>query len=351
MPKRIVCLSFMCSMFVTNGMSREAFCTEGNVIKANEDSILQKSEERLAEEKDKANLNKKTDDVPPINKDPLDAQVSSTLQNEEEKRDFSKIKDRKELVKAINAIPEKERPSLEREELFVNEEGALACEDKIYNPRFWKMSLEEKLEYMEYLGHEAKIKVIRFFRNTEKAYALVIYTRKLFALEEQIVTLYQRTEKVLNFHEILVKSSKEKSFTRKVWDFLFGTKKDLGDEDLDAFCSSKDKNSLKGNPESIDEDYEEGKLRNILENIDDAEKYFKVLRKQYDSEFSKTLEEFKRCFPNMKNVLLDFYGKDALNKFDYKKVDFKDKKIPKEIKILANAQKVLDVDVNELLKD
>ena len=351
MLKKIVCLSFICSVFVANSTNSGVFCIEDDFIKTGADSASQNNAKKLDEDKDKykENLAKDTSNVLSKIKNSSDAHINSSSQKEA--IDFSKIKDRKELVKIINAIPEKERPSLERDELIVNEDDLLDCEDKIYNPRFWRMSLEKKLEYMKYLGNEAKIKVIRFFRNTEKAYALVLYRRKLFALEDQIVTLYQKIVKIHNFYEILIENSNNKSFLRGAWDFLFSRKKDLSDQELDTFCSPKVVNSLENNFGNINEDYEEEKLKNVLEDIEDAEKDFDVLKKKYNSELLRTLEEFKKGFPNIKSALLNFYGEDAINKFDCKKVDFKDKKIPREIRILANAQKILDVDIKELLKD
>ena len=51
----------------------------------------------------------------------------------------------------------------------------------------------------------------------------------------------------------------------------------------------------------------------------------------------------------MKKILTDFYGEDAALKFDPEKVDFKDKNTPKEIKILKNAQMILEVGIDKLL--
>lgn len=276
-----------------------------------------------------------------------DANTSFSLEkNTENLEDFNTIN---ACLKAIKNLPLDERPSFGQKEWLKDEQGTYIYEDKIYDPEFWKSSVNKKLEKISCLNDEEKIKIIKLFLEEDQIYAINHYKNKLFDLNNKNINLLEKTDIANNFYNFLVENTKKKSIFSKFFSLFFKSTKKLDDPNLEKACATGEtkKNGMEDIVFVGDKNVED--LRDVLSLVSMQKEKYDMLEREYNQLISDTLEIFIENFPSIKEILVNFYGEDFKNKFDCDEIDFNDKNIPKEVKILANAQKILRIDLDKFL--
>lgn len=252
-------------------------------------------------------------------------------------------------LESIKKLPSDERPSFGQKEWIKDERGTFVYEDKIYDPDFWKSPVNKKLEKISPLNNEEKLKIIKLLTEKEQVCARDLYKNKLFDLNTKIYKLWERAKNSLNFYNFLVENTKKKSVFSRILALFFESTKKLDDPDLQKCCIVNETNKISMEDIVFEGDSNIEKLRNALLLMSKSKEKCDLLEKEYNQLISKILEIFKENFSNAKEILVNFYGEDFKNKFDCDEINFNDESIPKEVKILANAQKILRIDLDKFL--
>ena len=254
-------------------------------------------------------------------------------------------------LESIKKLPLDERPSFGQSEWIQDENGVFTYEDKIYNPGFWRLPVRKKLEKISFLSDEEKLKIIKLFPEKDQICAINHYKNKLFDLNTKNTNLLERTASADSFYDFLVENTKKKSIFSRFLALFFKSTKKLDDPDLAKVCAANEAERVSMEDIVFEGDSNVEKLRNAFSLVFKMKEKCDLLEKEYNQLISKILEIFKESFPHMKDILLNFYGEDFKNKFDCDELNFNDESIPKEVKILANAQKILRIDLEKFLCD